>query len=156
MKAYSLDFRQKLIDLYEKGGISQRQLARRFCVATSFVTKILKQHKETGELSPKPRPGRPRKLKSEHLTAIQTLIEAQPDLLLSELSESLDQQFGMSVSQSTLSRTMKRLGLSRKKKAFTPVKKQALESKARDCNTGVKWETSESATWFSLMSAEWI
>jgi transposase len=138
MKAYSLDFRQKIVDLYEKGGISQRQLAKRFCVAPSFVTKILKQHRETGELSPKPRPGRPRKLQSEHLTTIETLIEAQPDLLLGELSTSLEQQFDLSVSQSTLSRTMERLGFSRKKKACTLVKKQASESNAREHNTGTK------------------
>jgi transposase len=35
MKAYSIDLRQKLIDVYENEEISQRQLAQRFCVALS-------------------------------------------------------------------------------------------------------------------------
>lgn len=30
MKAYSVDLRQKIIDVYEREEISQRQLARRF------------------------------------------------------------------------------------------------------------------------------
>ena len=39
MKAYSLDLRQKIINVYEQEEISQRQLAERFCVALSFVVK---------------------------------------------------------------------------------------------------------------------
>ncbi len=44
MKAYSLDLRQKIIDTYFEGGISQRKLAKRFRVALSFVEKLLKQY----------------------------------------------------------------------------------------------------------------
>lgn len=54
MKAYSIDFRQKIIDVYEKKQISQRQLAKRFDVALSFIVKLLKQDRETGEIAPKP------------------------------------------------------------------------------------------------------
>ncbi len=41
MKAYSLDLRQKIIDVYLNEEISQRQLAKRFRVATSFIIKLL-------------------------------------------------------------------------------------------------------------------
>jgi len=37
MKAYLLDLRQKIIDTYFEGEISQGQLAKRFRVALSFV-----------------------------------------------------------------------------------------------------------------------
>ena len=47
MKAYSLDLRQKIIDTYLAGDISQRQLAKRFRVALSFIEKLLKQYRET-------------------------------------------------------------------------------------------------------------
>ena len=36
MKAYSLDLRQKIIDVYEQEEISQRQLAKRFSDYHSF------------------------------------------------------------------------------------------------------------------------
>ena len=45
MKAYSLDLRQKIIDVYNKEEISQRQLAQRFNVALSFVFKLLRQYR---------------------------------------------------------------------------------------------------------------
>ena len=44
MKAYSLDLRQKIIDVYEQEEISQRQLAKRFRVALSFIVKLLRQY----------------------------------------------------------------------------------------------------------------
>lgn len=37
MKPYSLDLRQKVVETYEAGGISQRQLAKNFRVTLSFV-----------------------------------------------------------------------------------------------------------------------
>jgi len=46
MKAYSTDL-QKIIDVYGKEQISQRQLAKRFDVALSFIVKLLKQYRET-------------------------------------------------------------------------------------------------------------
>ncbi len=55
MKAYTLEFRQKILDVYESEPISQRQLAKRFRVAKSLVQKILKQRRETGSIAPKVR-----------------------------------------------------------------------------------------------------
>ncbi|MBD2067811.1 hypothetical protein H6F93_09800 [Leptolyngbya sp. FACHB-671] len=44
MKAYSLDLREeKIIQVYENEEISQRELAKRFCVAKSFIQKLIKQ-----------------------------------------------------------------------------------------------------------------
>ncbi len=56
MKAYSLYFRQKIVDTYGEGNISQRQLAERFRVAAlSFIETLLKQHREKGRIAPKVR-----------------------------------------------------------------------------------------------------
>jgi transposase len=55
MKPYSLDFRQKIFDTYLEGGISQRQLANRFCVSLGFIEKLLKQYRETASIAPKVR-----------------------------------------------------------------------------------------------------
>ncbi len=52
MKPYSLDFRQKIVQIYEEEKLSMRKIAARFGVAKSFVQKILKQYKETGDLAP--------------------------------------------------------------------------------------------------------
>ena len=42
MKAYSLDLRQKVVDAYACGDISQRKLAKNFGVTLSFVQNLLK------------------------------------------------------------------------------------------------------------------
>ena len=124
MKAYSLDFRQKIIETYENEPISQRQLAKRFRVALSWITRLLKQYRETGQLDPKPRPGRPKTLKSEHVELVQALVKEQPDITLAELCQTLNDQVQLKVSQATMCRVMKTLGLTRKKKSLYPSQKE--------------------------------
>lgn len=52
MKAYSVDFHQRIVDAYFTENISIAKLAKRFCLAKSFVQKIIKQWRETGDLNP--------------------------------------------------------------------------------------------------------
>jgi len=59
MKAYSIDFRQKIIDAYHSSPISQRQLAERFSVALSFVQKLVKQYRLTQNIAPQAHGGAP-------------------------------------------------------------------------------------------------
>jgi hypothetical protein len=40
MKTYSLDFRQKIRDVYHNEPLSQRAIANRFCGASEFRPKI--------------------------------------------------------------------------------------------------------------------
>jgi transposase len=67
MKAYSLDLRQKIVDAYAEGNLSQRQVAKQFRVALSFVEKLLKHQRETGDIAPKKRANQtPTKLNESH------------------------------------------------------------------------------------------
>ncbi len=52
MKAYSLDLRQKIVDAYAEGKISQRQLAKQFRVALSFIEKLVTAHRNCVAVSP--------------------------------------------------------------------------------------------------------
>jgi transposase len=71
MKAYSLDLRQKILDVYNEGNISQRQLAKLFHVSLSFIQKILKQYRKTGNIAPQVRSQQtPTKLKKESKSEI--------------------------------------------------------------------------------------
>ncbi|MEH1881167.1 IS630 transposase-related protein [Nostoc sp.] len=83
MKAYSLDLRQKIIDTYFEGGISQRQLAKRFRVALSFVEKLLKQYREVGNIAAKVRIQQtPTKLNAQQLSILKQTVEANKDATL--------------------------------------------------------------------------
>lgn len=124
MKAYSLDFRQKLVDTYFKEGPSQRKIAKRFGVTLSFVEKLLKQQRETGDIAPKPHGGgRPPKLNAEQLSLVVALVEADNDATLEELSQQLQEKTTITVSRSTMGRVLQQLKLTRKKKTLHATEK---------------------------------
>jgi transposase len=116
MKAYSLDLRQKIIDVYKQEEVSQRQLARRFNVALSFIVKLLRQYRTTGNISPKPFNGGVKlKLNSESLLVLTELIENNNDATLDELCQMLKERRGVSISRATMGRMTQRLQLTVKK-----------------------------------------
>ena len=115
MKPYSVDLRQKIVPTYLNETIIQRQLAQRFHVALSFVIKILKQYRETGCLSPRKSPGRPRKLNQEQLKVLEVLVEEKNDWTLEEDGRELEKRRGVQVSHTTIDRMTKQLELTVKK-----------------------------------------
>ena len=124
MRPYSVDFRQKIIDVWEKERISIRELAKRFNVAKSFIQKLLKQYQETGDIRPRPQGGSPpSKLNSEQLVILVEIIEANRDATLQELSNLLSEKTQIKVSRSTLGRITKKLKQSFPKKRPTSPKK---------------------------------
>jgi transposase len=112
MKAYSIDLRQKIIDVYEQEEISQRQLAQRFCVALSFVVKLLRQYRATGKIAPKPFNGGVKlKLSPENLMVLADLIKNNNDATLEELCQMLQEKIGVKISRATMGRMTQRLKL---------------------------------------------
>jgi transposase len=116
MKPYSLDLRQKIVERYQEGNISQRELARQFRVALSFIETLLKRYRETGSVAPKVRTQQtPTKLNPEQLKGLEQLVEAQNDATLEELRDRLAEQTGVRVSCTTINRMLAKLNLSVKK-----------------------------------------
>jgi len=113
---YSLDFRQKIIDVYESEKISQRRLAKRFGVAKSFIQNLLKRYRETGSIAPKVRTQQtPTKLNDEQLLILQRLSEDNNDATLLELRNLLAREVEVQVSRSTIDRMLKKFDLTVKK-----------------------------------------
>ena len=116
MKPYSIDLRKKIVEVHEKEKISIRKLAQRFQVAKSFVQKILKQYRETGDLSPKRQGGSPpRKLQGEQLVTLIEIIESNNDATLEELCDLLHEKSGIRISRATMGRITLKLNYSVKK-----------------------------------------
>lgn len=125
MKAYSLEFRRKIIKVYEAESISQRKLAKRFGVALSFVQKLLKQYRETDSIAPKTRTRQtPPKLTAEHLAVLRRLVEVQNDATLEELRVQLAAETDVLVSRSTIDRALKKLELTVKKRRSMRLKRK--------------------------------
>jgi transposase len=113
MKAISEDLRKRILDTIQRGDGSLRQIARRFLVSVSFITRLLQLHRSTGSLEPRPHGGgNPPILSPEDLQQLRELVQKQPDATLEELR----QRLGVSCSLMTISRALGKLGLPRKKK----------------------------------------
>jgi transposase len=113
MKAYSQDLRQRILDTVQRGDGTLGQIARRFLVSVSFITRLLQRHRSTGSLEPRPHGGgNPAVLSPEDLEQLRELVQKQPDATLEELR----QRLGVSCSLMTISRALCKLGLPRKKK----------------------------------------
>lgn len=139
MKFYSVDLRQKIINVYETEPISQRQLAKRFCVALSFVQKLLKQYRQTQNISPQThRCSGPLKLNSEQLVILAELIDTNNDATLQELCELLHEKIGVTVSRATMGRMTQRLKMTFKKKRSFRQPKAVKEFKTSDMSSGNK------------------
>lgn len=102
--------------VYHQGETSQRQLAKRFDVALSFIEKLIKQEKETGSIAPKGHAGGAQpKLMPEHKQVVADLVTANRDATLVELCDQLEGQVGVRVSRSTMGRIVQQLKLTVKK-----------------------------------------
>lgn len=116
MKAYSFDFRQKIVDTYLEGGISQRQLAERFKVALSFVEKLLKQYREAESVAPKIRIQQtPTKLNEQELNVLKEIVSANNDATLSEIRIQLEKKTGILIGRSTVDRMLQMMKITLKK-----------------------------------------
>lgn len=115
MKAYSIDFRQKIVKAYEQGNTSIRQVASRFDVSKAFVQKLLKQQKIKGHVEPGKQGG---SIKSEldgHKAQLTQMVEKYPDATLTEYCEYWGETHGSWVSTSPMCRALQREQLTRKK-----------------------------------------
>jgi transposase len=124
MKPYSLDLRQKIIEIYEKERISQRQLAKRFGVSKSFIQTLLKRYQKEGTIAKKPHGGgKPRLLTEEQLELLRQLAIENKNATLEELCEILYQKIQIRVSRSTMGRILQQMNLKRKKNYYANILK---------------------------------
>lgn len=121
MAAYSLDLRQRILRAWERRFGSQRTIADVFGVSLAFVEKVLRQHRTTGNIAPKPHAGgqKPR-LDAAAQAMIRRLVREHPDATLHELGAEVAAETGVQVSVATMCRVLQRLGLPRKKSRSTP------------------------------------
>src|SRR5262249_42530365 len=113
MTPYSRDLRQRIIDTVLRRDGRIDQIAQRFLVSVSFVTRLLQLYRRTGSVAPRPHGGgNPAALTPADLQRLRELIDDRPDATLEECREHL----GSSCSLATLSRALSRLALPREKK----------------------------------------
>lgn len=129
MKPYPIEFRQKIIQIYENEKTSIRKLAQRFQVSKSFIQKLLKQYQETGSIEPFPQGGSPPpRIPQEELITLIEIIEANNDATLEELCELFLEKTEIKVSRATMGRVTLQLSYSVKKNSSRSRKRQRSRS----------------------------
>ena len=114
MNAYSEDLRKKIVEALRRG-TTKSEAARSFGVSRSSVKRYVKLAQEGRSLAPKKRPGSKPKMDDTARRLLDAHMEERPAATLSERREYLGRVAGVSVSESTVSRMLRRLGWSRKK-----------------------------------------
>ncbi len=114
MNAYSEDLRKKIVQALQRGA-TKSETARTFGVSRSSVKRYAKLAEEDRPLAPKKRPGSEPKMDDRSRRLLEADLEERPAATLSQRREYLGRVAGVSVSDSTVSRMLRRLGWSRKK-----------------------------------------
>ena len=114
MNPYSEDLRKKIIEALRRG-MTKTEAARSFGVSRSSVKRYAKLADEGRPLAPKKRPGSKPKMDESARRLLEADMEERPAATLSERREFLGRVAALSVSDSTVSRMLRRLGWSRKK-----------------------------------------
>ena len=114
MNAYSEDLRMKIVDALRRGA-TKTEAARSFGVSRSSVKRYAKLAEEGRPLVPKRRPGLKPKLDGAAERLLEEDLEERPAATLHQRREFLRRAAGVRVSESTVSRALRRLGWTRKK-----------------------------------------
>jgi len=107
MQAYSVDLRQRIVEAYENGEGTQKEIAQLFGVSLSWFESLLRQWRQTGSVGG----GRQAKFTGKKLERLKTLVEKNPDATLEELLR----KSRVRGSIMSVFRALKRLGITRKK-----------------------------------------
>lgn len=119
MNAYSEDLRKKIVEALGRG-TTKSEAARTFGISRSSVKRYAKLAEEGRPLAPKKRPGLKPKLDEATRRLLEEDLEERPAATLHQRREFLRAVAGVSVSESTVSRMLRRLGWSRKKDRWEP------------------------------------
>src|SRR3712207_5393531 len=108
MKPYSNDLRLRVLAGVDRA-VPREEVAKTFSVSVPTIKRWLKRRRETGDVEPRPIPGRPR-LKGAALQEwLPSHLQDNNDLTLEEHREAFEEHTGLVVSASTVSRAIEGL-----------------------------------------------
>ena len=114
MNAYTEDLRKKIVEAVERG-MPKIEAARTYGVGISSVKRYVATAEAGRSLAPKKRPGSKPKLDEAAQRLLEADLRERPAATSPERREFLRRARGVSVSDSTISRMLRRMGWSRKK-----------------------------------------
>gem|GEM_PF-405512 len=121
---------------YKQTGKSGSEIAKWLMIHKQTVSRVWQQFLTTGNVTPKPKnSGRKPKINKETMEKILTKIEQQPDITINGLID----EFNLQVSESTLSKRLKKAGLTYKERCSMLMAKNEPTSSKNEL-TGVNYK----------------
>jgi transposase len=101
-------------------GMVRKEVARTFGVSEPTIRRYLRLRRQTGGVDPRPAAGPPARKGTALDDALPAQVSRNPDLTLEEHRELFEDERGVEVSVSSVSRAFSRLGLPLKKSPSRP------------------------------------
>ena len=114
MRAYHTDLRERIVQAHHDG-LHHDDIAKTFRISHRTIERSIQRQRQTANLKPSPIPGRPRRLNSDQHEQLKTQLQTHPDASLKEHQRIWHNTHKQTLSLTTLSRTITRLGWTRKK-----------------------------------------
>ena len=121
VKTYSEDLRAKVLQAVDRGMLKS-EAARAFGVSRSSVKRYAAARREGRPLTPNKHPGSKPKLDERASKLLEADVEERPTITLKDRCRFLKQMVGVSVSESTLWRLLRKMGFSPKDGAWQRVR----------------------------------
>lgn len=117
MKAYSQDLRERVVRAVDQG-YKRTDIIKLFGISRATIKRYLKQRRETGHVRRKPILGRPPKKSAPLHAGLVAQLKTSPDATLEMHCQEWEQTSGTRVSTSTMSRAIRQVDWTRKKKTL--------------------------------------
>lgn len=118
----SKELREKVVNAYKRGVGTIEKIAMIFEIHPRTVAKYLQIYRDTGDLTPKPLPGRTPILNDQNLVIIKSIIMSNSDGTLQEYCDAFKKKTGIEVTFVTIHNACKKLNIRRKKRVILPKK----------------------------------
>jgi transposase len=113
MKAYSEDLRKRILQAVDRG-MPKSVAAKTFSVSRASVKRYAAARREGRPLAPRKHPGSKPKLDQRARRLLEADVQQRPAVTLKDRRRFLEEMVGVSVSESTLSRLLRKMGFSPK------------------------------------------
>jgi transposase len=114
MEAYSMDLRRRVLKDCD-AGLGTLAVSVKYDVSPAWIRRLKQRRRETGETAPRGSRNKRQAKWLGYTDRLEAIVAAQPDITLKELQQKL----GEDVSVQTLSRALRHLQLSFKKRSCT-------------------------------------
>ena len=108
--------REAIVRLHKDGGRTYEQIADLLQVGRATVSRVLRRHRESGDVTPLPRGGgNYSPIQGRVVELLRSIVTDMPDATVVELTNALMDRSGIETSRSSVQRALRRMGYTRKK-----------------------------------------